>query len=183
MNAAAAEALRSRLEADGDADMASLATGTDKKLAIGRDVWRLRWRGETTTAVAADADLSTTCGALLDALALAEDRHRLPGPGGADTAFEVVNVLVDRPLPAEGSETDQALRTVRDAVMGIIARVWYRRPGGGWVQDTAPPPSWRNDPRPADWVQRLLLARLRAQPTGLVVALIDAVDDPSLHLY
>ncbi|HEV2809826.1 MAG TPA: hypothetical protein VGV93_05440 [Acidimicrobiales bacterium] len=72
MKTTAADALRSRLKADSDADCATLETTTDKTLAIGQDVWRLWWRRQLTTAVASDASLHTTCGALLDALALLE---------------------------------------------------------------------------------------------------------------
>jgi len=61
-----------RLELDPDADLSSLRSATDMSLSIGRDVWRLRWRRQLTTVVAADADLHTTCGALLDVLALLE---------------------------------------------------------------------------------------------------------------
>ena len=173
------DALRQQLEADSDADLATLDVTTDNALAVGHDVWRLQWRGETTTAVAGDANLHTTCGALLDALAMVD----FAGPDPAADR-SVVNVLVDRLLPGESpTETDQALRSMRDAARGP-ARIWYRRELGGWVEDHAAAPTWpTGDRRVSDWVDRLMLPRLTAQPGRLVRALVDAVDDPSLHLY
>ena len=61
MNAETAAELRRRIEGDPDADLSTLATETDTSLAIGRDVWRLRWRNQITTAVAEDANLHITC--------------------------------------------------------------------------------------------------------------------------
>lgn len=184
MSGAPSAALRARLETDVEAKMVSLRTGTDQALAIGRDVWRLRWRGQQTTAVASDAGLPTTCGAVLDALALRElalGSGRTAGP-----AFDLagVNVLVDRPLPgAVPSETDQALRSMRDAARAT-ARIWYGRDGGGWVEDLAPAPTWpEGDARVQGWLRDLLLPRLTTPPGPLALALIRAVDDPSLHLY
>ncbi len=187
MNAATAGALQRRLEADADADLVSLRTTTDVALSIGRDVWRLRWRGHPTTAVAADASLHTTCGALLDALALLETALSGAEATGARPALDlsIVNVLVDRPLPGDmASETDQALRSMRDATTGVEARIWYGRPEAGWVQDCNPAPTWpEGDPRVARWLRRFLVPRLRARPGQMALDLVAAVDDPSLHLY
>lgn len=98
-----ADALRQRLEADPDADLTTLKVTTDRALAVGHDVWRLQWRAEATTAVAGDANLHTTCGALLDALVMIDAAS--PDPA-ADRS--VVNVLVDRLLPGEApTETDR----------------------------------------------------------------------------
>ncbi len=185
MNAETAEALRKVLQRDPDADISALVTRTDPVLSIGRDVWRLRWRGQLTTAVTSDADLHTTCGALLDGLALHEVELDRAGDEAPGAALGTVNLLVDRPVPGDAalSETDQALRTLRTAVRGLTARVWYRRSSEGWIEDLAPPPTWESDPRVRSWVDDLLLPRLTARPAGLVMALVDAVDDPSLHLY
>jgi hypothetical protein len=174
-------ALRSRLAADPNADKSSLLTDTDKRLAIGRDVWRLRWRGQLACAVAEDASLPTTLGALLDVLTLLEDDKATLVPANRDQ----VHVLVDRPLPAPeaGDEVAQALRSLRDAVRGVHAVIWYRGEVSSWVQDEAPAPTWRDNDQVRQWVRELLLPRLTAQPAGLALALVKAVDDPSLHLY
>ena len=132
MNAETATALRCRIESDPDADLSSLETETDTVLAIGRDVWRLRWRNQITTAVTEDANLHTTCGALLDALAVLETTT-----AERDRALDrsTMNVLIDRPLPNGGlSETDQAVRSLREAVSGVQARIWYRRDDAGWAE-------------------------------------------------
>lgn len=52
MNVETAASLRRRIEMDPDADASTLATTTDSRLAIGQDVWRLRWRNQISTAVA-----------------------------------------------------------------------------------------------------------------------------------
>ena len=182
MNAETSAALRRRIESDPEADLPSVEIETDTALSIGRDVWRLHWRNQVTTAVAEDANLHTTCGAMLDALAVLEattaDRDR-----ALDRS--TVNVLIDRPLP-EGdlSETDQAVRSLRDAVSGIRARIWYRRGEVGWVEDRGSAPIWHEDhPIVNGWVDDYLLPRLTAQPGGLAVQIVEAVDDPSLQLY
>ncbi len=121
--------LRTRLGLDPDADLSSMVTTTDNRLSIGSDVWRLRWRGQLTTAVASDADLHTTCGALLDALALLEVELERAHRDGPDPLLDLtsVNVLVDRPFPADvATETDEALRSMRDAVQNVTARIWYQ---------------------------------------------------------
>lgn len=182
MNPETAAALRRRIESDPDADLSTLAPETDTALAIGKDVWRLRWRNQVTTAVAEDANLHTTCGALLDAIAVLEtattDRDR-----GLDRS--TVNVLIDRPLPdGHLSETDQAVRSLRDSVSGVQARVWYRRSDAGWVEDGGPAPTWHDDdPIVNGWVDDYLLPRLTTPPNGLAVQIVAAVDDPSLQLY
>ena len=186
MSSAAAEALRARLVADTDADMASLQESTNRNLSIGQDVWRLRWRGQLTTAVAADADLHTTCGAVLDVLAALEQAIANDTPQG-EPLLDVagVNVLVDRAAPGDSpTEVDQALRSMRDAVQGVTARIWYRRGDTGWIGDDAPAPVWRDDDeRVIAWVNDLLLPRLTTQPGAFAVELVDAVGDPSLQLY
>lgn len=183
MKAEPAASLRRRLERDPDADLTTLVTSTDKRSSIGQDVWRLRWREQVTVAVAEDAGLHTTCGALLDALALLEslatDRAQPMDRGG-------VNLLIDRPLPDEDtpSETAQALRSLRDAVSGVTARIWYRRAEDGWTEDTSPAPIWpADDPRVRHWVDEYLMPRLTAVPGGLAVKIVEAVGDPSLQLY
>lgn len=187
MSTQAASKLRTRLEFDADADLASLRTATDKSLSIGQDVWRLRWRGQLTTAVAEDADLHTTCGALLDVLALYETELDRGAVQGADPMLDLamVNVLVDRAPPGEiAAETDQALRSMRDATHGVAARIWYCRDDAGWIEDTEPSPTWLDDdPLTTGWVDKLLLPRLITQPSAFVLSLVHAVDDPSLHLY
>lgn len=184
MNADAAAALRTRLEADTDADLSTMRTTTDKALAIGADVWRLRWRRQPTTAVAADAGLHSTCGAVLDALALLE--HTLADAQGADPALDLtgVNVLIDRATPSDDpSECDQALRSMRDATGGA-ARIWYRREAVGWQEDCAPAPTWPlADKRVDHWLHEYLLPRLNTAPGPLARAILAAVNDPSLHLY
>jgi hypothetical protein len=185
MSSVAAAALRERLERDPDATL--LSNTTDRVLSIGSDVWRLRWRGQLTAAVAADADLSTTCGALLDVLALLELELGRPGIERREQLVDlsVVNVIVDRPLPGEApSETDEALRSLRDAVVGVTARVWYQRDTDGWIEDVDAAPTWApDDARITKWVHDLLLPRLTTEPTQLALDLLAAVDDPSLHLY
>ena len=182
MNTETAAALRHRIESDLDADLSSLATGTDSALAIGHDVWRLRWRNQVTTAIAEDANLHTTCGALLDALAVLEtstsDRDR-------DLDRSTVNVLIDRPLPdSHLSETAQAMRSLRGAVTGVQARLWYRRGEAGWVEDAGRAPIWHDDdPIVRGWVDDYLIPRLTTPPNGLAVQIVAAVDDPSLQLY
>ena len=181
MNVETAASLRHRIEMDPDADPSTLATTTDSRLAIGQDVWRLRWRNQISTAVAEDADLHTTCGALLDALAILETT-----PSGQETLdLTTVNVLIDRPLPDRDiSETDQAMRSLRDAVAGVRARVWYRRDEAGWAEDVGPAPTWRKeDPTVVGWLDDYLLPRLTTLPSGLAVEIVAAVDDPSLQLY
>jgi hypothetical protein len=179
--------LRRRLDIDDQVDMGSLRTTTDKELSIGQDVWRLRWRGQLTTAVAGDADLHTTCGALLDALALFERASGGTATAGEAEALDLstINLLIDRPLPGDHtSETDEALRSMRDAIIGVKARIWYQRAGTGWTEDVALAPTWpKEDPQVAKWVNKLLLPRLTAQPGQFALALVEAVDDPSLHLY
>lgn len=182
MNLKTAASLRRRIELDVDADQTTLATATDTALAIGQDVWRLRWRNQVSTAVAEDAGLHTTCGALLDALTVLETT-----PPGQDGRLDptTVNVFIDRPLP-DGvlSETDQAMRSLRDAVLGVQARVWYRRDETGWAEDVGPAPTWsEDDPTVAGWVDDYLLPRLTSPPGGLAVEIVTAVDDPSLQLY
>lgn len=182
MNPETAAALRRRIESDPHADLSTLATETDTALAIGQDVWRLRWRNQVTTAVAEDASLHTTCGALLDALAVLEtattDRDRVLDRSN-------VNVLIDRALPdGHLSETDQAMRSLRDAVSGVRARAWYRRGDAGWVEDGGPAPIWHDDDKiVSGWVDEYLLPRLTTPPNGLAVHIVAAVDDPSLQLY
>lgn len=182
MNPETAASLRRRIELDADADQTTLATATDTGLAIGQDVWRLRWRNQVSTAVAEDAGLHTTCGALLDALAVLETT-----PPGQDGRLDptTVNVFIDRPLPdGDLSETDQAMRSLRDAVLGVQARVWYRRDETGWAEDVGPAPTWsEDDPTVAGWVDDYLLPRLTSPPGGLAVEIVTAVDDPSLQLY
>lgn len=182
----ASEALRARLEGDVHADVSSLRTDTDRTMSIGSNVWRLRWRNQLTTAVAADANLATTCGALLDALALHEAATSQPSLlGDGDTLdLSTVNVLVDRALPGDTpTEVDQALRTVRAVTSGVHVRVWYRRGDTDWADDVGPAPTWHGHSVVTNWVDHYLLPRLRATPTGLARQIVDAVDDPSLHLY
>jgi hypothetical protein len=169
--------LRRRLEADPDAAIATLQDGTDTSLAIGADVWRLSWSGQATTAVAADASLATSCGALLDAIAL----HELGW--GPVTDRSGVNVLVHRPAPGPVlSEVDQAMRSLRDAAGGFV-RVWYDE-SARWVEDLCLAPEWaEEDARVGDWVDRLLIPRLTSKPHGLALELLAAVADPSAHLY
>ncbi len=184
MNEHTAAALLDHLQDGSHADMSTLATATDTRLSIGQDVWRLRWRDQITTAVASDADLHTTCGALLDALAIFECSPHDPH---ADLSMDrsAVNVLIDRPLPDDTpSEADQAMRSLRDAVQGVTARIWYRRAETGWIEDTAPAPTWpAGDKRGKGWVDDLLLPRLTTPPGALALHIVDAVNDPSLHLY
>lgn len=184
MKADAAAALRARLEADTDADLSTLRTTTDKSLAIGTDVWRLLWRRQPTAAVAADAGLHTTCGAVLDVLALLE--HALAEAHDAAPTLDIsgVNVLVDRSMPTDDpTECDQALRSMRDATKGI-ARIWYRRGDVGWQEDRAPAPTWpQGDQRVDRWLHEYLLPRLDAAPGPLALALVAAVGDQSFHLY
>lgn len=183
----ASAALRAHLEHDADADLPSLQTDTDRTHSIGNNVWRLRWRDQITTAVAADANLNTTCGALLDALAL----HHLTATGstllgsGPTVDLSTVNVLVDRPLPeVVPAEVDQALRSMRDATHGVDVRLWYQRSDVGWSEDVGPAPTWPDDHLGVtNWVDRYLLPRLQGQPTPFALAIVEAVDDPSLHLY
>lgn len=168
MATTASEALRARLEGDPNAGRSSLRTDTDRTMSIGANVWRLRWRNQITTAVAADADLNTTCGALLDALALHEaTTNQASLVAGGDTVdLSTVNVLVDRPLPDDGSaEVDQALRSMRDATRGVQVRLWYRRGDRDWADDLGPAPTWNDHPGIAQWVDRYLLPRLHASPT------------------
>lgn len=179
MSADLSASLRQRLTTDGRADMTSLQTHTDRELSIGAAVWRLRWANQVATAVAADADLHTTCGALLDAIAILESTCV------GDLDRTAVNVLVDRPLPRDAlTETDLALRSLRDATAGIAARLWYRDGAMGWVEDVGPAPRWpKGTDRVVDWVERLQIPRLMAEPKGLAVELVARVDDPSLQLY
>lgn len=183
----AVSGLQQRLAVDPDVDAATLTNPTDQVLAIGRDVWRMLWRGQITTAVAGDADLHTTCGAVLDSVALREAAMSELVPAGVSMLrpadVSTVNVLVDRPPPGDDpSEVAQALRSVRDATGGL-AQVWYRR-DDRWVPDIAAAPTWsRDDRRVSDWVNQLMLPRLTAAPGSFAVALVAAVDDPSLQLY
>lgn len=137
--------------------------------------------------MAIDADLQTTCGALLDALAQLELALSEAERGGADPTLDLsaVNVLVDRSFPGEvPSETDQALRSMRDSTVGVVSRIWYRRGDAGWAEDCAAAPTWPlGDPVVERWVDRLLLPRLTAAPSRLARTLVEAVDDPSLQLY
>jgi hypothetical protein len=187
VNAETAHSLRTRLEADAHADISSLRTDTDKTLSIGQDVWRLRWNGQVTTAVPADAGLYATCGALLDALAVLEAalEKAHATSESLDLDPSTINVLVDRAWPGEeASETDQALRSMRDAVQGVTARIWYQKATDGWMEDRVTAPTWReSEPRVVDWVNNLLMPRLVAQPGPLALALVADVDDPSLGLY
>ena len=168
MSIEAAAKLRSRLDLDDQVVLGSLQTATDKELAIGQDVWRLQWQHQPTTAVASDADLHTTCGALLDALTLFEmvSRERATAGNGPVSDLSTINVLVDRPLPGDDpSETDEALRSMRDATIGETARIWYQQAEKGWprtlvVRQLSP----KMIHRVADWVNNLLLPRLTAQP-------------------
>lgn len=173
--------LRSVLDADPDVAQGSLRAETDQHLSIGRDVWRLRWRNQVTVAVDADAGLATTCGALLDALAVREVAHE-HAPGSIDDG--TVNVLIHRPPPsARPTETEQALRSLREAVQGLSARLWYHD-GASWIEDVESSPTWDvDDTRLHRWLDELLLPRLTAKPTTTALALIDAVDDPAMHLY
>lgn len=181
------EALRARLEGDVHADLSTLRTDTDRTMSIGADVWRLRWRNQIATAVAADANLGTTCGALLDALALREEAAAqtplLTGDAnGRD--LSTVNVLVDRPAPDETpTEVDQALRSLRDAAQGVQVRLWYRRGETDWADDVGPAPTWHDHAGVENWVNRYLLPRLHAGPSPLARKIVDTVDDPSFHLY
>lgn len=157
----------------------SLETGTDNTLGIGQDVVRLVWHDETATAVAANADLSTSCGALVDAVLIQRTRA-----AAATDLRPAVHVLVHRAPPdaARPSETDQALRSMRDAVSGLQIRLWYRE-RDRWVEDLQPAPEFASDQRVSGWVSQLLLPRLLASPTPLAHALLHEVDDPSLGLY
>jgi hypothetical protein len=176
MSASTREALLARLHADPDAAIATLEDWTDTTLSVGAEVWRLAWRGQATTAVAADAPLSTTCGALLDAIALHESGW------GSVTDRDGVNVLVDRPPPADVlTEVEQAVRSLRSAAKGFV-RVWYSD-GDRWQEDTGPAPSWNGDLRVEGWVKKLLLPRLHAEPSAFAVDLVEAVGDPSAQLY
>jgi hypothetical protein len=186
MASLAADALLTRLQNDADADLVSLETTTDRTMSIGQDVWRLRWRGQLTTAVAADADLHTTCGAVLDVLTILEQSIAADTlqPVNPPIDLSTVNVLVDRPPPgASPSECDLALRSMRDAVRGVPALIWYHD-RGRWIIDDEPAPMWSaEDPLVLSTVNDLLLPRLLSQPGLLATALVDAVGDPSLHLY
>jgi hypothetical protein len=183
---AATEALRARLVGDPDVDLVSLRTSTDKSLSIGQDVWRLRWRGHLATAVAADADLHTTCGALLDVLATLEDALA-DERSSNDPLLDLtsVSVLVERPLPgSEPTEVALALRSMRDAVLGVNTRIWYRDSEVGWTADGSPAPVWpEDDPVVSGWVADILLPRLKAQPSALALDLVETVGDPSIQLY
>ena len=72
MKPAAAAQLALHLAHDPDVREGSIRNHTDSRLSIGSDVWRLTWRGQVTCAVGFDADLHTSCGAVLDALAVLE---------------------------------------------------------------------------------------------------------------
>src|SRR5690349_5889065 len=133
----AASALRKRLLADPAVAAHTIESHTDNKLSIGKDVWRLRRGGHLATAVAADATLHTTCGALLDVIALLETE--LEKPSGADVSE--LHALIDRPVPTEEpSETDQAVRSLRDAVQGVTIRLYYRGEDSPWNEDPGPSP-------------------------------------------
>ena len=142
-----ATALRNRIEGDPLCAIESIEDTTDQSLSIGWDVWRLLRRDQATAAVGADADIHTTCGALLDALAWRE--HLLQTPTGPPHGFDpsAVNVLVDRPFPrTDPSETDQALRSMRDAVGSIRARIFYQGSDSGWVEDSNKHPNGQLTP-------------------------------------
>ena len=109
--------LRARLEVDDQVVLGSLRTTTDKELGdrTGRVAVALA-AAVTTAAVAGDADLHTTCGALLDALALLEMESGECVTAGDVPSLDLttINVLVDRPLPGDNpSETDEALAASR----------------------------------------------------------------------
>jgi hypothetical protein len=180
-----AAALRYRIESDPLCAKESIEDTTDKSLSIGWDVWRLLREGQATTAVGADADIHTTCGAVLDAIAWRE--HLLNTPTGPPEGFDAsaVNVLVDRPLSrTDPSETDQAMRTMRDAVGSIKARIWYQGSVGGWAEDSERAPVWpANTALIKRWVDQLLLPRLTSPPSDMALALVQEVNDPSFHLY
>lgn len=182
-----ADSLHHRLTSDPDVDVTSLQTATDRVMSIGRDVWRLRWRGQVATAIRGTADLSTSCGAVLDALAVLEaTRTDDTTTIGRPVDPTAVHVLIDRPFPTrDPSETAQALRSLRDAVVsGTSVHLWYARPEGGWVEDTEPAPTWpTGDQKITGWVSDLLIPRLTQQPHALARQIVEAVADPSLHLY
>jgi hypothetical protein len=74
------------------------------------------------------------------------------------------------------------LRTLRNGVVGVTAHIWYRR-DDDWVEDLDAAPVWTDDKEVAQWVDRLMLPRLTTTPSGIALELLDAVTDPSLHLY
>lgn len=187
MKPAAAARLALHLDADPDVLDGSIRRDTDSRLSIGSDVWRMVWRGQLTCAVGKDADLPTTCGAVLDVMALHQVVHEF------DVSFALgrevgpidptgANVLVDREQEWAPTECDEALRSVRDATGGFV-RIWYRS-GDGWSEDHEQAPYWPSGhPLVTDWVHRLMIPRLTTEPTVLALRFVSAVNDPSLHLY
>ena len=187
MKPAAAAQLALHLQADPDVLDGSIRNDTDSRLSIGSDVWRMVWRRQMTCAVGKDADLPTTCGAVLDVIALhqvarefdvADALGRDVGPIDPTEA----NVLVDRELEWPPTECDEALRSIRDATGGLV-RIWYRN-SDRWTEDLEPAPYWPSGhPLVTDWVHRLMVPRLTTEPTVLALRFVSAVDDPSVHLY
>lgn len=169
-------ALVDRLTSDADTETGSIRHDTDKALSIGSDVARLTWRRSVACAVASDADLATTCGAVLDAVAIWHS---------TTSTSMTVHVLIDRPLPERGggTETDQAVRSLRDAAKAPSVQLWYRE-SEAWVCDNSPAPVWdADDPVVTNWVTKLMLPRLTARPHALAAELVAAIDDASAGLY
>lgn len=187
MKPAAAAQLALHLDVDPDVLDGVIRRDTDSRLSIGADVWRMVWRGQMTCAVGKDADLHTTCGAVLDVIALHQVAHDLDVAVALDREVGPIdpteaNVLVDRELEWPPTECDEALRSVRDATGGFV-RIWYRS-GDGWREDREPAPYWPSGhPLVTDWVDRLMIPRLVTEPTGLALEFMSAVGDPSVHLY
>ena len=129
---AAAVELALHLAHDPDVREGSIRNHTDSRLSDRARMYgdSAPWRGQVTCAVGFDADLHTSCGAVLDALAVLEVilNDDLFGVFGRD--FEPidptgVNVLVDRELEWPPTESDEALRSVPDA------DAFARNPGPG----------------------------------------------------
>jgi hypothetical protein len=174
-------ALADRLETDPRTQRGSVLVGIDNALGFGANVIRLVWCDQFTIAVGESADLPTACGGVLDALALL--LHPASPLVAGDRA--VINLLIDRPLPQDpGTEADQAVRTLRFSVSGVMARIWYQRElPSSWVEDVSSPPDFRSSRAPARWVNSRLLPRLRAVPEGLATDIVEMVADDSLQLY